>query len=367
MMENSYAGRVGLQQRVLPVYRAPFFDHLAQHCLGGLGVLAGEPRAQEGIVTADRLRLASYSRARNVHVLSGNYYLCWQQGIEDWIEAWNPDLLIVEANPRYLSTGKAVGWMHARGRPVIGWGLGAPPLEGRFSSIRRARRSRFVRLFDALIAYSEQGAEEYRKLGFPVDSIFIAHNAVSPSPSSTTPRRPFEGQAKILFVGRLQERKRVDMLIRACAGSGYSPELTVVGDGPAMNDLEALAKEIYPNTRFVGAQHGPSAAPYFREADLFVLPGTGGLAVQEAMSYALPVIVAEGDGTQNDLVSGNGWLIPPADQNALTEALRHALSDRMRLVEFGKRSYELAVERFNIEAMANAFIRAMCAVSGAED
>ena len=41
---------------------------------------------------------------------------------------------------------------------------------------------------------------------------------------------------------------------------------------------------------------------HFAGADLFVLPGTGGLAVQEAMSYALPVIVAKGDGTQEDLV-----------------------------------------------------------------
>ena len=86
---------------------------------------------------------------------------------------------------------------------------------------------------------------------------------------------------------------------------------------------------------------GPSTAtelePYFAEADLFVLPGTGGLAVQEAMAHGLPVIVAKGDGTQDDLVrDGNGWQIAPENQAALTEALREALSDMKRLRKMGE-------------------------------
>ena len=82
--------------------------------------------------------------------------------------------------------------------------------------------------------------------------------------------------------------------------------------------MEALAKQIYPSAEFIGAKHGDELKPYFAEADLFVLPGTGGLAVQEAMSHGLPVIVAKGDGTQDDLVRAeNGWQIPPGDYGAL--------------------------------------------------
>ena len=39
-----FPGRLGLQQRVLPAYRAPFFDLLAGACQGGLSVFAGEAR-----------------------------------------------------------------------------------------------------------------------------------------------------------------------------------------------------------------------------------------------------------------------------------------------------------------------------------
>src|SRR5258707_15267972 len=74
------------------------------------------------------------------------------------------------------------------------------------------------------------------------------------------------------------------------------PRLVVVGDGPEMGALRALAQSIYPSTEFAGARQGQELAAYFRAADVFVLPGTGGVAVQGAMSHGLPGIVAEGDG-----------------------------------------------------------------------
>ena len=66
---------------------------------------------------------------KNIHLFGGSLYLCYQRGLIDWLEEWNPDALIVEANPRYLSTPSAVKWMHKQDRPVIGWGLGAPPCQ----------------------------------------------------------------------------------------------------------------------------------------------------------------------------------------------------------------------------------------------
>ncbi len=117
------------------------------------------------------------------------------------------------------------------------------------------------------------------------------------------------------------------------------PRLVIVGDGPERQALKSLAAEIYPQAEFVGAKHGVELKPYFTEANLFVLPGTGGLAVQEAMSYGLPVIVAQGDGTQDDLVRPeNGWQIPPGNFDALLNTMRDALSDAARLKRMGRRS-----------------------------
>jgi glycosyltransferase involved in cell wall biosynthesis len=328
----------------------------------------------EGIATTDKLQIARYHVGKNIHLFRGNFYLCYQLGLIDWLKSWDPDVLIVEANPRYLSTPAAVRWMHKRNRPAIGWGLGAPPSPLRPSPLGRGVGVRvwssFVGQFDAMIAYSQRGADEYAALGLPCEKIFVAHNSVSPPPSFPLTPRPStfspsssSGQAVkpyILFVGRLQARKRVDSLLRVCAQLKESPRLVIVGDGPERENLEALARQIYPSAEFIGARHGAELKPYFAEADLFVLPGTGGLAIQEAMSYGLPVIVAQGDGTQDDLVrKENGWQIPPGDFDALVSTMKDALSDVARLRRMGGESYRIVKEEINIEKMVETFVTAL--------
>jgi glycosyltransferase involved in cell wall biosynthesis len=352
---NRFPGRLALVQRVLPHYRAPFFDLLASACDGGMSLFTGAPRPGEGITTIDKLQVANYRLGKNLHLFGGSFYLCYQRGLMDWLKEWNPDALIVEANPRYLSTPATVKWMHERNKPALGWGLGA----GMGSTIW----SRFINQFDAMISYSQRGADEYARLGFPNEKIFVAYNSVSTAPLHALPSRPstFNLQPAILFIGRLQARKRIDHLLRACAEI-QNIRLVIVGDGPERTVLESLAQEIYPSTEFVGTKVGDELRPYFAEADLFVLPGTGGLAVHEAMGHGLPVIVAQGDGTQDDLVrKGNGWQIPPDDIDALIITMKDALSDAARLRKMGGESYRIVKEEINIGRMVDVFVTALSA------
>jgi glycosyltransferase involved in cell wall biosynthesis len=370
--EVKFPGRLGLQQRVLPSYRVPFFDMLASACAGGMSLFAGEARTEESIVRGE-LKVANYVPARNVHLFKGSLYFCYQRGLLAWLADWNPDALIVEANPRYLSTPTAIKWMQQRGRPVLGWGLGAPPPSVSPHFLRKwgeRQWGAFLSRFDGLIAYSQRGADEYAAYGIPREKIFVAHNAVSATPTTPPASKPSTiDHATILFVGRLQARKRIDSLLRACAalsevGGHNAPRLVIVGDGPERGNLEQIAGQVYPSTQFVGAKHGDELKPYFTEADLFVLPGTGGLAVQEAMSYGLPVIVAKGDGTQDDLVRPeNGWQIPPGDEDALISTLREALSDMGRLRKMGAESYRIVSQEINLEKMVETFMEALNSVS----
>jgi glycosyltransferase involved in cell wall biosynthesis len=358
-----FSSKLGVQQRVFPSYRASFFDLLASACDGRMSLYTGLPRPDEGIATAKGLQVAKYTLGKNIHLFGGSLYLCYQQGLLNWLEEWNPDALIVEANPRYLSTPSAIQWMHKRNRPVLGWGLGSPPNRGYL----KQRRASFLKQFDALIAYSRRGAEEYAGQGFPRQKIFVAYNSVSAPPAGPVPERPWniDRGPYILFVGRLQARKRVDLLLRACAQLDAKPRLVIIGDGPERQSVEALAREIYPQAEFVGARHGAALKPYFMEADLFVLPGTGGLAVQEAMSYGLPVIVAQGDGTQDDLVRReNGWQIPPGDFEALLRTMKDALADAARLRRMGAESYRIVQEEINIQTMVTTFVNALNTLTG---
>ncbi len=352
--------KLGILQRVLTDYRVPFFDFLAGRFPAGVQIAAGEPRPEEQIVRGTPAK-CGFHAVRNIHVLKGGMYLCQQVGVIDWLESWQPDALIVEANPRYLATPQVVRWLHQHRRPVVGWGLGVPP----GGVIRANLRLAFLKQFDALLTYSRAGQSQYVSTGLPAESIFLAPNAAAFRPTGDLPvhRVSFaDGPAKIIFVGRLQARKRVDLLLRACAAlePGIQPDLVIVGDGPEKAALQDLAGEVYPRAEFTGDLRGLELDARFREADLFVLPGTGGLALQQALSFALPAIAAEGDGTQMDLVRpDNGWLVKPGDLESLKITLRQALTNPMDLVIKGQESFRIVRDEVNMERMADAFMDAV--------
>lgn len=370
-VREDFAGRLGIQQRVLPAYRAQFFDLLAPGCQGGLGVFAGEPLGFEeippGVMKAGR-----FTAAKNLHFRdpSSAFYLCWQGGLLNWLDAWDPQVLIVEANVRILSTWRALRWMHARKRPVIGWGLGAGRAGSGIGRLWGGIRARFIGELDGLIAYSRKGAQEYHQIGMPLERIFVAPNAAARRPETPVPsRKERSGRATVLFVGRLQTRKRLGLLFEACASlpEKIQPDVVIVGDGPARPQFEAEAARFYPRTRFLGAKHGRELDALFDAAHLFVLPGTGGLAVQQALAHALPVLVSQGDGTQDAMVTpANGWRLASDDGLALGEILKEALSDLPRLRKMGEESYRIAREEVNLERMVEVFLQAANSITPRE-
>jgi glycosyltransferase involved in cell wall biosynthesis len=88
------------------------------------------------------------------------------------------------------------------------------------------------------------------------------------------------------------------------------------------------------------------------------------------MAFGLPVIVAEGDGTQGEMIRtpgdrgpGNGWIVPPNDDGALEQALRVALSDVERLRIMGAESYRIVAEEYNLENMVQVFVKALSTIA----
>ncbi len=360
--------RLGVQQRVYAAYRQPFFEALAAECWHGMSLFAGTARPGEQIPQSDALENGSFYPAKNHHLFSGGMYLCWQSGLLGWAKSFDPQVLIVEANPRYLNLRQVINLVHDRGGRVIGWGLGSPEVLGLNGVMIRRLRQRLYTCLDAIITYSQQGASEYHAAGIPADRIFIAPNAAVDRQDFPLPDRPdayYQDRPTILFVGRLQERKRVDLLIKACSrlNALAAPRLWIVGDGPERQMLESLAMTCEAEVTFFGSKFGEELADLYQQADLFVLPGTGGLALQQAMSHGLPVMAAEADGTQLELVrEGNGWLLPPGDVDALNDILQSALENLPALRLRGAESYRIVNEEINISGMVSAFSNAVAAV-----
>jgi glycosyltransferase involved in cell wall biosynthesis len=222
---------------------------------------------------------------------------------------------------------------------------------------------------DGIIAYSDVGKEQYLALGCKNGKVFVAPNAVAVKPNRPAIKRPdkfAQGKANLIYVGRLQKRKKLDLLLQACARlpGSLRPRVTIIGEGPELENLRTLSAQVYADVDFVGGKFGEELEPFYKQADLFVLPGTGGLAVQQAMAHSLPVIVGEADGTQEQLVRpGNGWLIEDMSIETLTDSLQYALSDVARLRSMGEESYRIVAEEVNLERMVDGFVDAVNAVS----
>ena len=149
-----------------------------------------------------------------------------------------------------------------------------------------------------------------------------------------------------LFVGRLDEEKRVDEFLRALARvPGAFGE--IVGDGTCKAEWELLARdlEITDRVKFHGFVSEDDLLDAYARADLFVMPGVAelqSLATMEAMAAGKPVIAANAMALPHLVHPGrNGWLFEPGDVNQLAQRLHTLVHDAPMRARMGAASSEI--------------------------
>jgi glycosyltransferase involved in cell wall biosynthesis len=124
-----------------------------------------------------------------------------------------------------------------------------------------------------------------------------------------------------LYVGRLANEKRVDLLLEVAQTPGVA--LTIIGDGALRGELEALFEGT--GTHFMGYRYGEDLADAYASADVFLFPGpceTFGQVVQEALASGLPAVVINQGGVAELVDEGfTGFRCPP-DPAAFATAAR---------------------------------------------
>lgn len=143
----------------------------------------------------------------------------------------------------------------------------------------------------------------------------------------------------ILVMGRLDPRKGVEHAIDALPRvvEEIGPvNLVVAGDGPRARRLQARAAKRAPGlVRFLGAIPESGVPALYAGADCVCAPAVRnesfGIVLLEAMASACPVVASDISGYRMLVVPGEtGLLVPPADPDALAEALILVLADRRR-------------------------------------
>jgi rhamnosyl/mannosyltransferase len=185
---------------------------------------------------------------------------------------------------------------------------------------------------------------------------------VSPDPAAVADLRERYGLRLLLTIGRLVYYKGFEHLIRAMPN--ITGHLLIIGQGPLLNSLEALARHhgVADRVTFLGSV--TDIASYYHAADVFVLPSTArseafGIVQLEAMACGKPVVNTQlNSGVPFVSLGGiTGLTVPPADSDALAEAISLLLDRPDIRKKFGDAARQRVHNHYNADKMVDATLR----------
>ena len=248
--------------------------------------------------------------------------------------------------------------------------------------VRREALTRLMRRFSAFLYVGDANRRYFRHHRVPEERLFFAphavdnarfvHEGVSAEADAAAWKREIgipEGHTVILFAGKFEAVKRVPDLIRAYRNANLrDTALLLVGGGPLEADVRREAAGD-PTIFFAPFQNQTLMPRTWAAGDVVVLCSQSeswGLAVNEAMCLARPIIVSSHVGCAEDLVEPgqNGLVFPTGDVPALTRCLEQALADRDRLRAWGRRSLEI-VSHYSYEQTTAGLQQALASLDGA--
>jgi glycosyltransferase involved in cell wall biosynthesis len=237
-----------------------------------------------------------------------------------------PDLVQVEEEPSSAGARQVIGAARRLAIPVVLFTH--QNVDPRLPLLQRWGRRRILRRLKGLVAGSEAGAELVRR------EVATLPVAVIPQLGAGVPHDPLhaphEGLA-IGCVGRLVPHKGLDNLLQALAlNRSAAWHLTIVGDGPERERLEALASELRlaARVRWMGGVPAEQLTRLWSDLDVLVQPSRSlrdwqepnGHVLVEAMAHEVAVLGSR-SGVIPEIVGDAGVVVPAGDAPGLAAEL----------------------------------------------
>lgn len=214
-----------------------------------------------------------------------------------------------------------------------------------------------ARLGDAVICVSYQDLDlalRYRVV--KRERALVVWNGV---PDTVERAHPGLEPPRLVMVARFSPQKDHELLLRSLAGlQDLSWTLDLLGDGPLLPRMKALARELGLENRVRFWGRRLDVATVLAEAQVFVLTSRWEglpLTILEAMRAGLPVVASDVGGVREAVVDGlTGFLVPRGDVSHLRERLGVLLTDPKLRVQMGMAARKRYEEHFTAERMVEA-------------
>ncbi len=278
--EATELSHVLLAQLVGAQYRSEVFSLAANL---GCDFVWGDQHFQEHILSTPSMPGVSPRVGKNKFFFGRR--LVWQT--RSFRKMLTVTTLVIEANPRWLNSVLVTLARKSLGRHTVFWGHFDH--HGDAGNFRRFVRKAYQRLPDCWMAYTESEAIRFRKSG--LESVA----APNPLPPCSDPGFVVSGDGEdLLFLGRIDENKGLDVVLKAIASGSEETQLHVVGDGPSRLDAIELAAElgIADRVNFHGfLPCSEELHSIMKLCRAIVIPTYVGLNLTQAMAHGLGALV----------------------------------------------------------------------------
>ena len=206
--------------------------------------------------------------------------------------------------------------------------------------------------------------KELINIGIPGSQLFspIAVNALD---FDLFKPNPVEKVYDLIYCGRLEEVKQIDIIIRAIGVLKETyPTLkaVIIGDGPLLEDLQSLTEDLGLKSSifFAGDQPNDKIPGYLNQSRIFVMASAfEGLpvAMLEALSCGLPVVMPDVGDIRDVAIHGvNAWIVSDNTLQGYVEGLSALLNNQALYSRLKHSALEMR-EKFIVDYSAEAAIR----------
>lgn len=267
------------------------------------------------------------------------------------VKSFKPD--IVHAHSTFAGAiVRAIGALPGTFPPVVycphGWvfdmqTLGILQYPARWIEMALAPLSRMI------VAISEHEYQQGLKAGIPAQRMTVIENGISSKSPEVVSAEWSDERTKVLFVGRLDRQKGVDVLLDAAALLGNKAVFRIIGAHVTnRNDLKHAP---LANVEFLGWRSAEEIAGQMAICDVVAMPSRWegfGLVALEAMRSRKPVIASAVGGLQSVVSDGvTGVLVPAGDHLALAQAI--SSRDFQAWAQMGAAGHARFLERYRSE------------------